>query len=245
MPDDTSTSGERMPDQALAARLVTLRSLVEGAAQRSGRPAEAVTLLAVTKTVAPEIIRAAYDLGVRDFGENRVQEAADKRDALPLPEARWELIGHLQRNKINRALALFGRVQSVDSLDLARALDRHCAQAGIVLPVLLEVNVAGEASKFGFAPEEVAAAAHAVAALSGLRPEGLMTVAPLTSDPERVRPVFRQLRELAERARDTAPAGADGGWRVLSMGMSDDFEVAIEEGATVVRLGRALFGARS
>lgn len=244
--DIASTTGtpSDQREAALPERLGAIRERIAAAAERSGRPAESVTLLAVTKTLPVGLIQAAYGLGLRDFGENRVQEAEEKRGALAMPEARWELIGHLQKNKIKKAVALFGRVQSVDSLELARALDTHASKSGLVLPVLLEVNVAGEASKFGFTPDTVIEAARAMAQFAALRPEGLMTVAPIAGDVEVLRVVFRQLRALAEAARDAAPVGTDGGWRVLSMGMSDDFETAIEEGSTLVRLGRALFGPR-
>ncbi|MGZ3637816.1 MAG: YggS family pyridoxal phosphate-dependent enzyme, partial [Ktedonobacterales bacterium] len=158
---------------------------------------------------------------------------------------RWELIGHLQSNKAARAVELFARVQSLDSLHLAETLNARAAQRGHVLPVLLEVNVAGEASKTGFAPGEVLDAARALAAYPALRPEGLMTVAPFVADPEEVRPVFQRLRTLRdELRRTTAGASESDAWSQLSMGMTDDFEVAIEEGATIIRIGRGLFGSR-
>jgi pyridoxal phosphate enzyme (YggS family) len=228
----------------LALALAEIRQRVAEAAERAGRDPSAVRLVAVTKTIPASTIQLAYDLGLRDFGENRVQEAREKREALALPEARWELIGQLQTNKAARAVALFDRVQSVDRLAIAEALETRAAQAGRVLPVLLEVNVAGEASKSGFSPAEVVEAARKIAALPHLRPEGLMTVAPLMADHEAVRPVFRALAQLREALRERVPLGPDGGWPHLSMGMSDDYPVAIEEGATIIRLGRALFGAR-
>jgi hypothetical protein len=173
-----------------------------------------------------------------------VQEAQEKQSALDDLAIRWELIGHLQTNKAARAVQVFARVQSVDSVRVAEALDARAAEAGRALPVLLEVNVAEEPNKTGALPADVPQVAAALARCDHLRPEGLMTVAPLVARAEEARPVFRRLRLLAERLREVAPCGADGGWRQLSMGMSDDFEVAIEEGATIVRLGRALFGAR-
>jgi hypothetical protein len=150
----------------------------------------------------------------------------------------------LQTNKAARAVELFARVQSVDSVRLAEALSLRAHQTGRALPVLLEVNVAGEASKSGIAPNDLVSMARAIAALPNLHVEGLMTVAPLVDDLEAVRPVFRQMRALRETLRAEVPIGADGGWQELSMGMTDDFEVAIEEGATLVRIGRAIFGAR-
>ena len=188
-------------------------------------------MVAVAKGFPPEAVREAYAAGLRHFGENRVQEAAAKRPLLADLDITWHLVGHLQTNKVKKALQLFDIVHSLDSLPLAQELSRR-AQGP--LPVLLEVNVAGEASKFGLAPEQVPAAAQAIARLPHLELVGLMTVAPMASDPEEVRPVFRRLRELAQAL----------GLPHLSMGMSDDFEVAVEEGATMVRLGRAIFGPR-
>ncbi len=231
-------------DEALARRAREIRAQVAAAAGRSGRPADAVLIIAVSKTMPAERVRDAYDLGFTTFGENRVQEAREKITALTLPGLRWELIGHLQTNKAALAVELFDRVQSVDSVKLAESLERHAEAKQKMLPVLLEVNVAGEETKSGFAPDEVLDAARALAVLPHLRPEGLMTVAPLVEATEAVRPVFRQLRELRDRLREEMPLGADGGWPHLSMGMTDDYAVAIEEGATIVRIGRALFGVR-
>jgi pyridoxal phosphate enzyme (YggS family) len=189
-------------------------------------------------------IRDAFDLGFTVFGENRVQEAQSKIPALHLAGICWELVGHLQTNKAMRATSLFQRIESVDSLRLAEVLNSAMAQQGRVLPILLEVNVAGEASKSGLSPDQLLGAAEAIVSLSHLRPEGLKTVAPLTDDPEQVRPIFRKLRELREQLKSRALPRLDECWNELSMGMSDDFEVAIEEGATIVRIGRALFGPR-
>jgi pyridoxal phosphate enzyme (YggS family) len=230
---------------ALAARLRIIRERIGEATGRVNREPDEVQLVAVSKTVPIEVLRDAHALGLRVFGENRVQEAQEKIAALALPDIRWELIGHLQTNKANRAAELFARVQSVDSLRLAEALSTRAVALGKTLPVLLEVNITGEASKSGFTPEEVVESARTISELPSLRQEGLMTIAPLMDDPEDVRPVFRALRELRDRLREMVPLSSDGGWRDLSMGMSDDFAVAIEEGATLIRLGRALFGARS
>jgi pyridoxal phosphate enzyme (YggS family) len=240
---DTGPRGESLA-HTLEHRLRGVIERMDAAARRANRQPGDVQLVAVSKTVAVETLRDAYALGLRAFGENRVQEAQEKIAALALPDVRWELIGHLQTNKAARAVELFTRVQSVDSLRLAEALSARAAALGKTLPVLLEVNVAGEASKWGFAPGETHAAARAIADLPGLWPEGLMTIAPIVDDPEHARPVFRALRQLRDHLSEEVPLGQDGGWRELSMGMSDDFEVAIEEGATLIRLGRALFGAR-
>ncbi len=237
--DAARSEGER-----LAERAREVRRRVADAAARSGRDGTAVLLVAVTKNLPVETMRLAYAQGLRVFGENRVLEAREKHAALGLADVRWELIGQLQSNKIARAIELFDRVQSVASVALAQALDTRAARAGRTLPVLLEVNVAGEASKSGFAPTEVIEAARAIAVLPNLRPEGLMTIAPMADQAERARPVFRELRRLRASLRAAVPLGPEGGWHELSMGMSDDFEVAIEEGATIVRIGQALFGAR-
>jgi pyridoxal phosphate enzyme (YggS family) len=225
----------------LAARVRAVRARVEAAAARAGRSVDDVLIVAASKLVDAERIRGAYELGLKAFGENRVQEARGKIAALKLPLIRWELIGHLQTNKVGRAVVLFDRIQSVDSLRLAAVLSQRAGQAGRRLPVLLEVNVGDEASKSGLAPDQLPSVARAVVALPYLRVEGLMTVAPPATDAELVRPIFRRLRELRDRLRDAAP---EAGWEQLSMGMSDDFEVAVEEGATIVRIGRALFGER-
>ena len=216
----------------IAERVAHVRQRVEHAAERAGRSPADVTIVAVSKGFPPSAIDEAVVAGIGDVGENRVQEAAAKIVALrPLPIT-WHLVGHLQTNKAKTALELFDIIHSVDSLHLAEVLS-HPDRSG-PLPILLEVNAAGEATKFGFPPGEVAAAAQAIARLPHLDLRGLMTVAPFVSDPETVRPVFRELRRL----RDAL------GLRELSMGMTDDFEVAIEEGATLVRIGRAIFGER-
>jgi hypothetical protein len=216
----------------IADRVAHVRQRVQRAAERAGRSPADVTIVAVSKGFPPSAIDEAVVAGIGDVGENRVQEAAAKIVALrPLPIT-WHLVGHLQTNKAKTALELFDIIHSVDSLHLAEVLS-HPDRSG-PLPILLEVNAAGEATKFGFPPGEVAAAAQAIARLPHLDLRGLMTVAPFVSDPETVRPVFRELRRL----RDAL------GLRELSMGMTDDFEVAIEEGATLVRIGRAIFGER-
>jgi pyridoxal phosphate enzyme (YggS family) len=217
----------------IAGYLSSVHGRIEAACARAGRSPGDVTLVAVSKGFSLDAIVEAYGAGQRDFGENRVQEAVAKIEALWARgiAPRWHLIGHLQTNKAKTAAERFAIIQSVDSKRVAEALSRAAAAP---LPVLLEVNVAEEASKYGFTPEEVAPALSAIAPLSHIDIRGLMTVAPLTDQPETVRPVFRRLREL----RDAL------GLQELSMGMTNDFEVAIEEGATIVRVGRAIFGER-
>jgi len=210
------------------------------AALRSGREPSAVRLVAVTKTVPPDRIRAAIAAGLDLVGENRVQDAEAKRPAAP--GATWHLVGPLQSNKARRAVETFDAIETVDSVDLARRLGRLAAelQPGRPLPVLLQVNVDADPAKAGFGPEALESELAAILAVDGLRVDGLMTVGRLAAEPEAARPTFIALRRLAERLRGRQPAlGAE-----LSMGMSDDYEVAIEEGATIIRVGRALFGER-
>ncbi len=228
----------------LVERVNSARSRIAAAAHRSGRSPADVALVAVTKTLPASVVAAAYQVGLTTFGENRVQEGVAKRAELNLPDTRWELIGHLQTNKVAVALATFDRIQSVDSLRLARMMSERAAARGDDISVLLEVNVAGETSKTGFSPEELLDAARQIVALPRLRAAGLMTVAPIAKRAEDVRPIFARLRALREHLQREAPTGRDDAWPELSMGMSDDFEVAIEEGATIVRLGRVLFGER-
>jgi len=225
----------------LVERIRQARMQVAEAAARSGRGPEGVTIVAVTKTVPVERIILAYELGLKVFGENRVQEARAKIAALRYPLLRWHLIGHLQTNKVARAIELFDLIQSVDSVHLAEALEQNAGAHGRTVAVLLQVNVSGEVSKEGVSPEKLVALAEAALRLPHLRVQGLMTIAPYTSEPEEVRPVFRRLRELRDAMRERFPSGS---WETLSMGMSHDFLVAIEEGATMVRIGRAIFGER-
>jgi pyridoxal phosphate enzyme (YggS family) len=219
----------------IAERLEAVRLRIAEACRRAGRSPDEVTLVAVAKGFPPEAVREAAAAGIRHFGENRVQEAQAK---LPLladlsPRPTWHMVGHLQTNKVKTALGLFDIIQSVDSFHLAEAISRR-APPSVRVPVLVEVNVAGEDAKYGFSPEELPARADAVRSLPGLDVRGLMTVAPMTEDPEEVRPVFRRLRRL----------GRSLGLPELSMGMTADYEVAVEEGATIVRIGRAIFGER-
>jgi pyridoxal phosphate enzyme (YggS family) len=226
----------------LAANIEAVRASIAEAAARVGRRAEEITLVAVSKTFPVEFVTIAYNLGVSDFGENRVQEALPKIAAFHPPDVRWHMIGRLQSNKAKKVVEAFDSVQSIDSLQIAQKLEKYAAARDRRLPVLLEVNVAGEASKGGIAPAELPELARQVAALPHLEVQGLMTVAPLVSDPQEVRPVFRELRLLREQLRTLVPQCS---WQHLSMGMTDDYRIAIEEGATIVRIGRAIFGERS
>lgn len=222
----------------LTSRLAAVQARMRAAAERGGRRIEDVRLVAVTKGVDPERIREALALGIVDLGENRIQEALPKITALG-PAPRWHLVGHLQRNKVGRAIEAFALIHSVDSVRLAEEIARRAGVLGRDIPVLLQVNVAGEPGKHGFAPDEVRDAARRIAGSPGVRVRGLMTIAPLADDPETVRPMFRRLRRLSEEVRAEV-SDADQ----LSMGMSQDYEVAIEEGATLIRVGRAIFGGR-
>ncbi len=233
-----------LQQEQLAENISEVRRRIAHAAEKVGRDPTEITLVAVSKTRPVELIEIAYNLGITDFGENRVQEALPKI-AQMRPQSsqalRWHLIGHLQSNKVSKVVEPFTWVQSVDSVHLAQLLHRHAEELGKRLPILLEVNVAGEESKAGIAPGDVLELARQVVALSALEVRGLMTVAPLVPDPEEVRPVFRGLRRLRDRLRDEVPASS---WPDLSMGMTDDYSVAIEEGATIVRVGRGIFGQR-
>ncbi len=212
------------------------------AAERAGRRAEEITLVAVSKTFSADAIRAAYEAGLRGFGENRVQEFESKQPKLEdLADAVWHLIGHLQSNKARRAVHLFHRVDSIDSLALAQKLDSAAAAESKRLPVLIEVHLGGEATKSGVAENDLPALADGIEKLSHLELRGLMTIPPYCDDPEAARPYFRKLREL----RDGISQRLERELPALSMGMSHDFEVAIEEGATEIRLGTALFGQRN
>jgi pyridoxal phosphate enzyme (YggS family) len=217
----------------IEANLREVHRRIARACERSHRSPDEVKLVVVTKEVGISAIRAAFDCGIRDFGENRVQEAEDKIVQLSdlKPDVTWHMVGHLQSNKAKTAVELFDIIHSLDSIKLAEILSRRAEKA---FPVLLQVNVSGEATKSGFAVNEVGAAVEEIKCLPNLKVMGLMTIAPLVEDVEEARPVFRKLREL----RDSL------GLEHLSMGMTDDFELAVEEGATMLRIGRAIFGDR-
>lgn len=224
----------QMERQTVAERLEQVRNRIEAACKRSGRLPKEITLIAVTKGFPPDVVHEAVAAGITDIGENRVQEAQAKRSELSdLPaNVTHHMLGHLQTNKVKAALDLFDIIHSVDSLHLAEAISRR---ASTPFPVFLEVNAAAETSKFGFTPEAIPDEVRAIRGLSNLDVRGLMTVAPIADDTEDVRPIFRRLRKCAD----------DLDLQDVSMGMTNDFEVAIEEGATHVRIGRALFGERS
>ncbi len=243
----------------IAHNIAVIRERMAGAARRANRSVDDVTLIAVTKTHTAEVVSAALAAGVSDCGENRLQEADAKIAALRARPVRWHLIGHLQRNKAKRAVALFDLVHSLDSVRLAEALSRHMAEETGPqqaprrrLPVLLQVNVSGEATKEGFALvgglanqtllPDFYQAVEQIVALPHLVVQGLMTVAPYSNDPEAARPTFRLLRQLRDELASRFPVAS---WHHLSMGMTGDFEVAIEEGATLIRAGRAIFGERT
>ncbi len=226
-----------MPFSDLPDRLREVRAKIEAARGRGGH-GQAVTLVAVTKTHGPDAVQAAWDAGLRDVGENRVQEALPKMDAVSVP-IRWHLIGHLQRNKA-KALDRFALLHSLDSARLADAVHAHAEAAGRRVDALVQVNVAGEETKGGFPPSEWRQEAERLLSLRGIHVRGVMTMAPLDADERTLRRVFAGAREARDIMRE---AGHDA--TELSMGMSNDFEVAVEEGATFVRLGTILFGARS
>ncbi len=224
----------------LSANLTLIQHRIQAACARVGRDPASVLLLAVTKKQPPDAVNEAAKLGLAVFGESKVQEAKAK---IPLCQGRlrWQMIGHLQSNKCRDAVHFFEMIQSVDSLPLAQEINRRADQSGKTMPILLEVNIVGEASKFGYRPEELLAEFKQLNALRRLEIHGLMTVPPWSPEPEKARPVFRQLRELKGSCEQILGASLPH----LSMGMSGDFEIAIEEGATMVRIGTALFGERT
>ncbi|MBV9642618.1 MAG: YggS family pyridoxal phosphate-dependent enzyme [Verrucomicrobia bacterium] len=224
----------------IAENLQSVRMIIAESERKSGRPAGSVELVAVSKTHPPEIIRQAVEAGQWLFGENRVQEAKAKISELPA-RVRWHLIGHLQSNKTRPALSIFEMIQGVDSIEMVDEIQRIGGDLGLFPRVLLQVNVAGESSKFGFAPQRLLWEFERISRAERLQVEGLMTIPPLASSPENSRRYFAQLRELRDRLekefRFSLPQ--------LSMGMSSDYRIAIEEGATLVRVGTAIFGERS
>jgi PLP dependent protein len=255
-------------NRGLVQQIGRVQERMAAAAQRAGRNPDEVTLVAVSKTHTPQEVAAAYAAGLRIFGENRVEEAVLKAEEVarlvaPMPRPAWHMIGHVQSRKADDVPPWASMVHSVDSVKLAQRLSRciiagHASQSGQTghsslqtaylrmtetrLPILLEVNVSGETSKYGFRAEELPGAVEAIAALPGLTLQGLMTMAPIAENPETVRPVFAALRTLRD---DLLRRYSALDWCHLSMGMTDDFEVAIEEGATIVRVGRAIFGERT
>ena len=227
---------------SVAANLAAVRARIADAAVRSGRAAQSVQLVLVTKTVEPERVLEAVRAGQADRGENKVQEGRRKAEALAGQPVRWSMIGHLQSNKVKDVLRFAHEVQSLDRLSLAEALEKRLQFLGRGLDVLVQVNTSNEASKYGLAPDEVAGFLRQLTAFPALRPKGFMTLARFTPDLDEVRRCFRVLRGVRDRALNDAPQGPT--MTELSMGMSGDYEVAIEEGATIVRVGQAVFGPR-
>lgn len=226
----------------LKENLKNVEEKMKNACTNAGRNREEVTLIAVSKTKPVGILKEAYDLGIRVFGENKVQELVDKYDALP-KDIHWHMIGHLQRNKIKYIIDKVDLIHSVDSIRLAEAIEKEAAKRGITANILIEVNVAGEESKFGLAPEEVEEFVETVAQFKHIQVKGLMTIAPYVENPEDNRSVFAGLKKLSV---DIAKKNVDNvNVSILSMGMTNDYQTAIEEGATMVRVGTGIFGERN
>ena len=235
---------EPFAPETLSERLANVRKRIETAARKSNRSPEDVTLVAISKTHSTEMIRAALDLGITDFGENRVQEADGKIIELGRKTARWHLVGHLQANKAHRAVSLFDVIHSLDSEGLARRLDRLCVSEGREeLEVLIQVDLGGEETKTGIDPRKLLGLTKALNDCQRLRLTGLMTLPPYFQNPDCARPYFKTLRELRDDLQLQGRFGERSG--ELSMGMTHDFEIAIEEGATMVRVGTAIFGERN
>ena len=226
----------------LKENLESVEEKIQEACKKSGRNREDVTLIAVSKTKPVETLQEAYDLGVRVFGENKVQELTEKYDSLP-KDIHWHMIGHLQRNKVKYIIDKVDLIHSVDSIRLAETIDKEAQKHDLIANILVEVNVAKEESKFGLMPEEVDGFIDEIANLQHIQVKGLMTIAPFVENPEKNRTVFADLRKLSV---DIAKEKVDNvNMSILSMGMTNDFEVAIEEGATMVRIGTAIFGERN
>ena len=240
-----STTPEKV-DSAIEHRVARVYERIEDACTRAGRRPDSVTLVAVTKTFPIEIVQAAYEMGLRHFGENRIQELVEKSSALPGKlrggDVYWHMIGHIQRNKAKDVVASADIVHGLDSLRLAKQLNTRASGMDRVLPCMVQVNVSGEASKFGLKPNEVPAFLDELCRYENIELAGFMTLARPADNPERVRPEFQRLRRILESTQASHTSCLS--WQYLSMGMSGDFEVAIEEGATHVRVGSALFGSR-
>ena len=221
--------------------LQSIEQRIRAACQRAGRDRSEVTLISVTKTKPVSMLEEAYAAGERNFGENKVQEILAKAPELP-QDITWHMIGHLQTNKVRQVITRAGMIHSIDSEKLAETVSREAVKAGICMPVLIEVNAAGEESKFGVSPEETEELIRRIAPLPGIRVRGLMTIAPYTEDPETNRPYFAALKRLCLDISQKSIDNVD--MYELSMGMTGDFEVAIEEGATFIRIGSGIFGER-
>lgn len=219
--------------------LETINKKIKEAALKVNRDPQEIKLVAVTKTATLEQIKEAINEGVKIIGENKVQKAKEKYQVLTT-EIKWHLIGHLQTNKVKYAVEIFDLIHSVDSIKLAKEIDKRSVQFKKTIDVLIEVNISGEETKYGYNPEKVESFLKEISEFSGIRIRGLMTIAPISKNKEEVRPYFRRLRELSERIRDKNIKNIKMDY--LSMGMTDDFEIAIEEGANMVRIGRGIFG---
>ena len=226
-----------MTKKTLAERIDATENRIREACDRAGRARDEVTLVAVGKTFPAHDVRAVYDQGITDLGENRAQELREK--AMVIPDAHWHFIGPLQTNKVRQVVGVATLIHSVDRIGLADAIGRRARTTGTVQDLLVEVNIAGEATKSGVEPAALDALASQILAIEGVRLRGLMTIPPMSSEPRDSRPFFRDLRHLSDRLRDISPEATE-----LSMGMSRDLEVAVEEGATLVRVGEGIFGPR-
>ena len=220
----------------------TVEKNVANACARAGRDRSEVTLIAVSKTKPVEMLREVYDAGARDFGENKVQEICEKYDKLP-SDIKWHMIGHLQRNKVKQVIDKVTLIHSVDSYRLAQEISVQAQKKGLSIPILIEINIAGEESKFGISADDTIQLVEEIAALPNLKIQGLMTIAPYVVDPEENRLYFRQIKQLSVDIKNKNIDNVS--MDILSMGMTGDYEVAIEEGATMVRVGTGIFGARN
>ncbi|PIQ86479.1 MAG: YggS family pyridoxal phosphate-dependent enzyme [Candidatus Omnitrophica bacterium CG11_big_fil_rev_8_21_14_0_20_45_26] len=224
----------------VAEKIAELKARITTICKRLGRDAEEVLLVLVTKQVSAETIRLAYDAGMRAFGENRVQELLSKKDLLP-PDVKWHLIGHLQTNKVKDCIKYVTMIHSLDSLKLADEIEKQAGKKNLTIDCLVQVNTSGEASKFGVPPEALESLIHSVLNHSHIRLKGLMTIGPLTKEEAAIRASFKTLKSLQTRMQNRFPALK---WNYLSMGMSQDFEWALEEGSNCLRIGTAVFGER-
>lgn len=234
--------GEIFVSAQIRENLARVKERIQKALVRAGRENEEVKIVAVSKTKPPELIRYAIESGIKDIGENRVQEAIPKIEAVGKDKVVWHLVGHLQTNKVKKAVCYFDMIQSVDSVKIARKISSYSEEEGKQIPVLVEVNISGESTKFGIAPEKVKDFVGEISCLRGIKVKGLMTIGPLTYDRGAVRRAFRKMFGIFDGLRRDRIEGVE--MEILSMGMTDDFEVAVEEGTTMVRIGRAIFGER-
>jgi len=234
--------GEIFVSTQIRENLARVKERIQEALVRAGRENEEVKIVAVSKTKPPELIRYAIESGIKDIGENRVQEAIPKIEAVGKDKVVWHLVGHLQTNKAKKAVCYFDMIQSVDSVKIARKISSYSEEEGKQIPVLVEVNISGESTKFGIAPEKVKDFVGEISCLRGIKVKGLMTIGPLTYDKGAVRRAFRKMFGIFDDLRRDRIEGVE--MEILSMGMTDDFEVAVEEGTTMVRIGRAIFGER-